>query len=289
MAAQSNSSFILSASHHPQWPSGKQRASRGHWVKVNPHPSIAAAPTSGAALCAVLGTSTRWQSWFWIPMLMVACLPFEAWGATYKVAIVGPWTCDPLFSKALPEQAARLAVSRINKDPYISKGYWYDYTMVYEECQTSRALASFADLEGYASAFLGPANPGYCSSAALLGKHWNKAVLSWSCLKPNMDRGTYPTFLRPIPLASRVLFAALRFFRWARVAVVTSSDDLWEATGHELASSLRTLGLPVHTVVSMGTDDDSLREALQKIREAKGVRGVCHQRHVCVCCYVCVW
>ncbi|KAI1903211.1 hypothetical protein AGOR_G00024890 [Albula goreensis] len=233
-----------------------------------------AAPSYSVSASPVLCPHSRWHSWLWIPMLMVAYLTCEAWGATYKVAIVGPWTCDPLYSKALPEQAARLAMSRINKDPYISKGYWYDYALIYEDCHTSRALARFADLEGYGSAFLGPANPGYCSSAALLGKNWNKPLLSWSCLKPNMDDGTYPTFLRPLPLTSHVLFAVLRFFRWAHVAIITSEEELWEATGHELASSLRSLGLPVSTVVTMEMDSDGPRKALQKIREADRVRVV---------------
>ncbi|KAG7484851.1 hypothetical protein MATL_G00053690 [Megalops atlanticus] len=205
---------------------------------------------------------------------MVAYFPCEAWGSTFKVAIVGPWKCDPLFSKALPDLAARLAISRINKDPYISKGYWYDYTLVNEDCQTSRALARFADLEGYGSAFLGPANPGYCSSAALLAKHWNKAILSWACLKPDMDEASYPSFLRPLPLSAHVIFAVLRFFRWAHVAVVTSEEELWEATGHELASSLRALGLPVRTVVTMETEGNGVYRALRRIKEADRVKVV---------------
>uniref|UniRef100_A0A8D0CLM5 Guanylate cyclase n=1 Tax=Scleropages formosus TaxID=113540 RepID=A0A8D0CLM5_SCLFO len=192
------------------------------------------------------------------------------WG----VAIVGPWTCDPLFSKALPDTAARLAMSRINKNPYLSKGYWYDYTLVNEDCKTSRALARFAELEGYGSAFLGPANPGYCTSAALLARSWNKGILSWSCLKPNMDNGMYPTFMRPMPLSSRVLFAVLRFFHWAHVAIITSEEDLWEATGQELASSLRALGLPLSTVVTMEMDKEGPRKALEEIRNAHRVRVV---------------
>lgn len=217
-----------------------------------------------------------WRArWLWLAMLMVAYLPCEAWASTYKVAIVGPWTCDPLFSKALPDLAARLATNRINKDPNINKGYWYDYTLVNEDCQTSQALARFTELEGHGSAFLGPTNPGYCSSAALFGKTWNKAVLSWSCLDPNMNKDTYPTFLRPLPLSSRVLFSVLRFFRWPHVAIVTAEGDLWEATGQELASSLRALGLPVRTVVTMETDEDGAQRALQAVRETDKVQGGC--------------
>uniref|UniRef100_A0AAY4DQJ7 Guanylate cyclase n=1 Tax=Denticeps clupeoides TaxID=299321 RepID=A0AAY4DQJ7_9TELE len=240
MVPQRDSSFLFSLSHHPRW---------------------------------LLRTHTWWGCWLMVPLMMVSYLPCEAWGATFKIAIVGPWSCDPMYAKALPDMAARLAMSRINKDPYLSKGYWYDYTLVSEECHTSRALSRFTELEGYASAFLGPANPGYCSSAALMGKLWNKGVLSWGCLNANMDEGLYPTFLRPLPLSSRVLFAVLRFFRWAHVSIIAEEGDLWEATGHELAASLRTLGLPVSTVVVMEKDQEGTRKALQTIRDADPARG----------------
>ncbi|KAM7397852.1 hypothetical protein PAMA_005942 [Pampus argenteus] len=190
-----------------------------------------------------------------------------------QVALVGPWTCDLLYSKALPDLAARLATTRINKDPYLNKGYWYDYTLINEDCKSSRALARFAELEGYGAAFLGPANPGYCSSAALYAKQWDVGILSWGCLKPNMKNGNmYPTFLRPLPLSSRVLFSVLRFFRWAHVAIISEETDVWEATGQELASSLRALGLPVNPVVTMEGDKDGPRRALTKVREADRVR-----------------
>uniref|UniRef100_A0A667Z1N3 Guanylate cyclase n=1 Tax=Myripristis murdjan TaxID=586833 RepID=A0A667Z1N3_9TELE len=190
-----------------------------------------------------------------------------------NVALVGPWTCDLLYSKALPDLAARLATSRINKNPYLKKGYWYDYTLINEDCKSSRALARFTELEGYGSAFLGPANPAYCSSAALFTKEWDLGILSWGCLNPRMEEGgMYPTFLRPLPLSSRVLFSVLRYFRWAHVAIISEELDLWEATGLELASSLRALGLPVSTVVTMEDAKDGPRRALTKVRETDRVR-----------------
>uniref|UniRef100_A0A4W5RM94 Guanylate cyclase n=1 Tax=Hucho hucho TaxID=62062 RepID=A0A4W5RM94_9TELE len=220
------------------------------------------------------GLVSWWGNWLMLPLVMATYLPCEAWGATFTVAVVGPWTCDPMYSKALPDLAARLATARLNKDPYTKKGYWYDYTLVNEDCKTSRALARFTSLEGYGSAFLGPTNPGYCSSAALFAKNWNKPLLSWGCLKPNMEDGQYPTFHRPLPLSSRVLFSMLRYFRWAHVVIVTSEDDLWKATGHELAASLRALGLPVSTVVTMEPDKDGPTKALKRIRELDRVRVV---------------
>uniref|UniRef100_A0A673ZT48 Guanylate cyclase n=1 Tax=Salmo trutta TaxID=8032 RepID=A0A673ZT48_SALTR len=261
MATHRNSSFLINLSHHPRWtqdPSMRERRRQRRTEDTD------TTPTSKSA---VLRSRSCWGKWLMLPLLMATYLPCEAWGATFTVAVVGPWTCDPMYSKALPDLAARLATARLNKDPYTKKGYWYDYTLVNEDCKTSRALARFTSLEGYGSAFLGPTNPGYCSSAALFAKNWNKPLLSWGCLKPNMEDGQYPTFHRPLPLSSRVLFSMLRYFRWAHVVIVTSEDDLWEATGHELAASLRALGLPVSTVVTMEPDKDGPTKALKRIRE----------------------
>uniref|UniRef100_A0A8C7TYM3 Guanylate cyclase n=1 Tax=Oncorhynchus mykiss TaxID=8022 RepID=A0A8C7TYM3_ONCMY len=237
-----NSSFLLNLSHHPRWTQDPLMRERRRQRRTE-------------------DTKT-----------MNSLTP--AWGATFTVAIIGPWTCDPMYSKALPDLAARLATARLNMDPYTKKGYWYDYTLVNEDCKTSNALARFSSLEGYGSAFLGPTNPGYCSSAALFAKNWNKPFLSWGCLKPNMEDGQYPTFHRPLPLSSRVLFSVLRYFRWAHVVIVTSEDDLWEATGHELAASLMALGLPVINVVTMEPDKDGPTKALKRIRELDRVRVV---------------
>uniref|UniRef100_A0A8C1XWM0 Guanylate cyclase n=1 Tax=Cyprinus carpio TaxID=7962 RepID=A0A8C1XWM0_CYPCA len=222
----------------------------------------------------LLRSHSWWGNCILLPLVMLSYLPCEAWGTTFKIAIVGPWACDPMFSKALPDLAARLAMSRINKDPDLNKGYWYDYTLINEDCSSSKALARFVELEGYGSAFLGPANPGYCTAATLLAKNWNKGILSWACLKADMDEGMYPTFLRPLPLSSRVLFSVLHFFRWAHVGIITAENDMWEATGHELAESLRALGLPVGVAVTMEMDKEGPRRALKTIRETDRVRVV---------------
>uniref|UniRef100_A0A8C8A4G7 Guanylate cyclase n=1 Tax=Oryzias sinensis TaxID=183150 RepID=A0A8C8A4G7_9TELE len=218
-----------------------------------------------------------WWSWkekrSLLFLFIISFFPCQIWATTFKVALVGPWTCDLLYSKALPDLAARLAISRINKNPYLNRGYWYDYALVNEDCKSTRALVRFSDLEGYGAAFLGPANPGYCSSAALYTKEWDVGILSWGCLKPYMKTvDMFPTFLRPLPLSSNVLFTVLRYFRWAHVAIISEDTDLWEATGHELASSLRALGLPVNPVVTMETEKDGPRSALAKVREADRVR-----------------
>ncbi|KAM9781267.1 retinal guanylyl cyclase 1 [Syngnathus typhle] len=282
MASHRDPRFLHNLSHHPRWQhdSLKPRRKR-HMCKNNVSCRLFFLSWSKSSWMLkpqrpwypVQRSKSCWASWLLMPLLLISSLPCQAWATTFKVALVGPWTCDPFYSKALPDSAARLAIARINKDPHLNKGYWYDYTLINEDCKSSRAMARFAELEGYGAAFLGPANPGYCSSAALYAKEWDVGILSWSCLKANMeDGGMYPTFLRPQPLSSRVLFTVLRYFRWAHVAIISEENDLWEATGYELASSLRALGLPVTPVVTMETGKDGTRKALTKVRETDRVR-----------------
>uniref|UniRef100_A0A8C4IV16 Guanylate cyclase n=1 Tax=Dicentrarchus labrax TaxID=13489 RepID=A0A8C4IV16_DICLA len=293
MASHRDPRFLHNLSYHPRWQhdSIKVKRKRHMWTaatnscsEYSLFKSLAASSSlSSRSLSSkpqlpsspVQRSKSWWGNWFLLPLLMVSFLPCQAWATTFKVALVGPWTCDLLYSKSLPDLAARLATTRINNDPYLNKGYWYDYTLINEDCKSSRALARFSDLKGYGAAFLGPANPGYCSSAALYAKEWDLGILSWGCLNPNIKKGgMYPTFLRPLPLSSHVLFTVLRYFHWAHVAIISEETDLWESTGQELASSLRALGLPVNPVVTMRDDKDGARRALSIVREADRVRVV---------------
>lgn len=289
MASHREPCFLHNLSYHPRWQRDrvKLKGKRHIWtVATNRYSAhsllefFSKLPSfSSKLLPSYPAQPPRFGCRFWylLTLIMLLFLPSRAWATTFKVALVGPWSCDLLYSKSLPDTAARLATSRINKDPYLNKGYWYDYTLINEDCKSSRALARFAELDGYGAAFLGPANPGYCSSAALYAKEWDVGILSWGCLKPDMTSGMmYPTFQRPLPLSSHVLFTVLRYFRWAHVAIISEETDLWEATGHELAASLRALGLPVNPVVTMEDDKDGPRKALTKVRETDRVRGKLH-------------
>ena len=62
--------------------------------------------------------------------------------ATFKLALVGPWSCDPLFSRAMPTAAANLALSRLRNDGDLSNGYWYDVKLLNEDCSASKGLFS---------------------------------------------------------------------------------------------------------------------------------------------------
>uniref|UniRef100_A0A673W5M8 Guanylate cyclase n=1 Tax=Salmo trutta TaxID=8032 RepID=A0A673W5M8_SALTR len=213
----------------------------------------------------------------WFLLLAALCLwpigPSAVHAAHFRVGVVGPWSCDPLFSKALPSVAAQLAVNRINRDPVLSLAATFDYVILEEKCETSRALDGFLGFYTRATGFIGPANPGYCDAASLLGKGWNKAVFSWGCVGYELDDvRNHPTFARSMPRPTWVLISLMQHFRWAQVGIIASSEDSWVETSSKVANSLRSHGMPVRLVVTIGNDPGSVRKTLAKLKKVEDLR-----------------
>nr|AWC68207.1 guanylate cyclase 2D [Thamnophis sirtalis] len=212
-----------------------------------------------------------WSLFFWP---LVLRLPLTIHATTFKVGVIGPWKCDPIYARAYPDSAAKLAVSRINKDPTLNKGHRFDYVVLNEDCQTSKTLVGLLSAEYYASGFVGPVNPTACQVAGMLGKTWNKPVVSWSCLSDDDEVERFGTFVRPLPQASFVLYTVLKYFQWAHLAIITSKEDLWVQMGKGLADSLRNFGLPVTVMATVDDEPSRVEDALQKIKKANNVRAV---------------
>ncbi|NWX18665.1 GUC2F cyclase, partial [Aegotheles bennettii] len=191
----------------------------------------------------------------------------------FKIGLLGPWNCDPFFSKAFPNLAARLAVERISKDPSLNLGHRLDYVVLQEECETSRALVRFIDFGKLSSAFIGPLNPGFCEVATLLGENWNKAIFSWMCINYKLDSTIHhPTFARTLPSPTRVLFTIMKYFNWAHVGIIASSEDIWMDTANKLASALRNEGLPVGVVTYIRKEEKGIEDSWNEIKGVDGIK-----------------
>ncbi|XP_008288040.1 retinal guanylyl cyclase 2 [Stegastes partitus] len=205
--------------------------------------------------------------------LCLLCCPAQA--AWYRVGVVGPWGCDPLFAKALPSVAAQLAVNRINKDPSLSYAVTFDYNVLQEPCETSRALEAFVGFHTKASGYIGPANPGYCDAASMLSKGWNKALFPWGCVGYELDDvRSHPTFARSMARPTWVLISVMSYFRWAHVGIISSSEDIWVETATKVADSLRSHGMPVRLVSLMENTPHGIRRTLAKLRKMREIRVV---------------
>ncbi|XP_067995602.1 retinal guanylyl cyclase 2 isoform X2 [Melanerpes formicivorus] len=215
---------------------------------------------------------TFFQALCWLLLgFNLLCSP--VYSSVFKIGVLGPWDCDPFFSKAFPHVAARLAVERISKDPSLDIGHRLDYVVLREECKTPRALLRFFDFGKLSSAFIGPLNPGFCEMATLLGEHWNKAVFSWMCVNYGLDSTIHhPTFARTLPSPAQVLFTVMKYFSWAHVGIIASNDDIWRDTANKLASALRNQGLPVGVVTSIHKGGKGIEDTWNEIKEVDGIK-----------------
>ncbi|KAM5197105.1 LOW QUALITY PROTEIN: retinal guanylyl cyclase 2 [Hipposideros larvatus] len=192
----------------------------------------------------------------------------QVWAPPYKIGVVGPCACNPLFSKALPEVAAQLAAERITS---FDLGYSFEYEILNEDCLTSRALSSFISYH-MASGFIGPANPGYCEAASLLGNSWNKGIFSWACVNYKLDnKNSYPTFSRTLSSAIQVLVTFMKYFQ-AHAGLISSDEDIWVHTANQVANALWSCGLPVGVILTTAQDSQSIWKALQQISQADRIR-----------------
>ncbi|XP_065513802.1 retinal guanylyl cyclase 2 [Caloenas nicobarica] len=215
---------------------------------------------------------TSFQVLCWMLLGIILLCPL-AHCSVFKIGLLGPWNCDPLFSKAFPHVAARLAVGRISKDPSLNLGHRLDYVVLQEECETSRALLRFIDFGKLSSAFIGPLNPGFCEVATLLGENWNKAIFSWMCINYKLDSSIHhPTFARTLPPPTRVLFTIMKYFNWAHVGIIASNEDIWMDTANKLASALRNQGLAVGVVTSMRKGEKGIEDTWNEIKAVDGIR-----------------
>lgn len=241
-------------------PHGKTCLScQGPWGSTLSHPRTAFFPP---LLSVVL----------WGAILWAGFLPDPALGSgTFTLGVLGPWDCDPVFARALPSVAAQLAVDRANQDSSLVLGSRLASVVLATGCDTPHALATFLAHKNTVAAFVGPVNPGYCQAAALLAQGWGKTLFSWACGAPEGGGELVAT----LPSAAHVLLSIMRHFGWARVAIVSSHQDIWVATARQVAVTLRTHGLPVGLVTSLGPGEQGATEVLEQLCRVDGLKSKC--------------
>ncbi|XP_036693993.1 retinal guanylyl cyclase 1 isoform X1 [Balaenoptera musculus] len=208
-----------------------------------------------------------------LPLLL---LPRSALSAAFTVGVLGPWACDPIFARARPDLAARLAAARLNHEAALEGGPRFEVALLPEPCRTPGSLGAVSSALTRVSGLVGPVNPAACRPAELLAQEAGIALVPWGC--PGMRAaGTTAPAVTP---AADALYALLRAFRWAHVALVTAPQDLWVEAGRALSTALRARGLPVALVTSMEPSDLSgAREALRRVQDGPRVRAVIMVMH----------
>lgn len=206
---------------------------------------------------------------FWGVLLWADSLSLLAWAReTFTLGVLGPWDCDPIFAQALPSMATKLAVDRVNQDDSLLLGSQLDFKVLPTGCETPHALATFVSHKNTVAAFVGPVNPGYCPAAAMLAQGWGKSLFSWACGAPEGGGELVST----LPSAAHVLLSVMRHFGWARLAIVSSQQDIWVATAQQLATTFRAHGLSIGLVTSLGPGEKEAMEVCKQLHSVHGLK-----------------
>ncbi|XP_076797319.1 guanylate cyclase D [Arvicanthis niloticus] len=164
--------------------------------------------------------------------------------------------------------ATQLAVDQVSQDASLLLGSQLDFKVLPTGCDTPHALATFVAHKNTVDAFIGPVNPGYCPAAALLAQGWGKTLFSWACGAPEGGGDLVST----LPSVADVLLSVMRHFGWARLAIVSSHQDIWVTTAQQLAAGFRAHGLPIGLVTSFGPGEKGAMEVCKQLHSVHGLK-----------------
>ena len=84
----------------------------------------------------------------------------------------------------------------------------------------------------------GPACDEVCEPVALLAHEWGIPLVSFGCGSSILSiKSHYSTFARtiaPFSTVSPFISAIMNYYQWPRIAIVTSSDHVWQVTANEI-------------------------------------------------------
>ncbi|XP_078470050.1 retinal guanylyl cyclase 1-like [Lampetra planeri] len=287
----------------------------GKLIRITPlvNKIVTAATTSLAAVWAsvILAGATRPRPLATFVAFALTCASLSSCSTPepgrHRLLVLTPSaSCEPSSSSStldvFPEQAVRLATSRLNRDPGYT-GPRLEVTVVPESCDAAQALedlcATLVSADPRNSSIVGPTHPGHCEAAVALATLHGVPIAPLNC-QPDpwtltlSETGSIPASggndsaprastspqtppLLPLvvsatPPSAEVLLLLLRHFGWAHTAVVAADTAPWRAVAAQLAAALRRLGVPVGVVARAGAWEESARQALSLIQRAQKIK-----------------
>ncbi|XP_077994096.1 atrial natriuretic peptide receptor 2-like [Glandiceps talaboti] len=113
-----------------------------------------------------------------------------------------------------------------------------------DRCDVGVGLSQLVDLwnlknnDKHIDVFIGPGCSIICEPGARLSTQWQIPMVSWGCSSIALsNKIKYPTFARtvaPYIKATTFFLEILKHFEWSRVAIVSSSENLWGRTAESL-------------------------------------------------------
>lgn len=147
--------------------------------------------------------------------------------------------------------ASIIAIENINSNPYLLHNREIKYTWLDSACSAGKGLYKTVDLWAASGKNLNALIGGYCDvvcePVGLLAGYWNIPILSYGCSSSKLsNKNDYPTLARTVGPYTKLgpMFIGLsRYFNWRRIAIIASSENVWQLTAFELKVELEKDGV----------------------------------------------
>ncbi|KAJ8031037.1 Atrial natriuretic peptide receptor 1 [Holothuria leucospilota] len=167
------------------------------------------------------------------------------------LAVLMPFTGSRPLGKTIAG-AIPLAVEDVNINPTLLQNKTLDFVWNDTECNARAGLTEAVNFWRYQEPFhaiIGGACSIVCEPVGLLAASWNIPMVSWGCSSFILsNKEDYPTFGRTVGPYSKVnpmLLSVMREYDWTRIAILTSSENVWQLTSHSLSNFFKENNITV--------------------------------------------
>ena len=189
--------------------------------------------------------------YLFIQLLLVLVLKNESKENVTIVALApmtGEWDVGRTTAAAIP-----IAIEDINNDSSLLPNHELQFVFGNTNCSHRSALPlvmnTWVERKRNVDAYIGGGCNRVCEYISLLAGKWNLPVVSWGCMSSHLsNRITFPTFARtvgPYTKMEKLLKKLMKHFNWKRVAIIASTDDIWQIAANLIQIELAKHGIMV--------------------------------------------
>ncbi|XP_077864432.1 atrial natriuretic peptide receptor 1-like [Saccoglossus kowalevskii] len=181
------------------------------------------------------------------------------------VGVLLPWTGFWNVGKNIGG-AVSVAVDYINSNQNILPNKTLQFVWKDTGCHAKQGLKEAVNLWSTTQphAFIGGGCDEVCEPVGLLASSWNIPMVSWGCTSSSLSRKfEYDTFSRtvgPYTKTGPMFVGIMKYYNWARVAILSSTSHMWQLTSHDILLSLEEQGVEVATFQTFDPGNEHIGE-----------------------------
>ena len=187
-----------------------------------------------------------------ISFIIVVSLTSRGSSKDVNLLVLIPWSGSWPVGKSMAS-AIPIALEDVNSRSQLLPNRTLRYVWNDTRCDAGDGLYEMVNmwmtLRENLHAIIGGACDVVCEPAGLLAGKWNIPMVSWGCSSSVLsNRVAYPTLTRTVGPSTKmgpVFVALMKHWGWTRCGILTSSQNVWQLTAHQVKIDLENANATV--------------------------------------------